>query len=85
MTDQKVNVRYLVLELLLEILEQKEYSHVALQGALEKYQYLDRQDRAFLTRLTEGTIERLIELDAILHQLSVTKPYGWQKKKDSKD
>lgn len=70
MTDQKVNVRYLVLELLLEILEQKEYSHVALQGALEKYQYLDRQDRAFLTRLTEGTIERLIELDAILHQFS---------------
>lgn len=70
MTNPKVNVRLLVLELLLEILEQGEYSHIALQGALEKYQYLDRQDRAFLTRLTEGTIERLLELDAILNQFS---------------
>lgn len=70
MTDRSVNVRAVVLELLLEILEQQEYSHLALQGALEKYQYLDRQDRAFLTRLTEGTIERLIELDYILNQFS---------------
>ena len=70
MTDRQVNIRALVLELLLAILEQKEYSHLALKGALEKYQYLDRQDRAFLTRLTEGTIERLLELDYILNQFS---------------
>lgn len=65
-TDQKVNVRLLALELLLEITEQKEYSHVAIRGALEKYQYLDKQDRAFLTRLTEGTVERMLELDYII-------------------
>ena len=49
-TDQKVNVRLLALELLLDITGQKEYSHLAIRGALEKYQYLDKQDRAFLTR-----------------------------------
>lgn len=70
MTEQQVNVRALVLELLLEITGQKEYSHVALRGALEKYQYLSKQDRAFVTRVTEGTVERMLELDYILNQFS---------------
>lgn len=69
-TDQKVNVRLLALELLLDITGQKEYSHLAIRGALEKYQYLDKQDRAFLTRLTEGTVERMIELDYIIDRFS---------------
>jgi 16S rRNA (cytosine967-C5)-methyltransferase len=67
---EKVNVRAIALELLLEITGQKEYSHVAIRGALEKYQYLDKQDRAFLTRLTEGTVERMLELDYIIGQFS---------------
>lgn len=70
MTDQQVNVRALALELLLEITGRKEYSHVALRGALEKYQYLSKQDRAFLTRVTEGTVERMLELDYIIDQFS---------------
>lgn len=72
MTTDRVNVRALVLELLLEVEAGKEYSHVALRGMLEKYQYLDKQDRAFLTRLAEGTIERRLELDRILNQFSRT-------------
>lgn len=70
MTDQQINVRAIVLELLLEITGQKEYSHVAVRGALEKYQYLSKQERAFLTRLTEGTVERMLELDYIISQFS---------------
>ena len=58
------------MELLLEITEGKGYSHVVLRGALEKYQYLSKQDRAFLTRLTEGTVERMLELDDIIGQYS---------------
>ena len=69
-TSQSVNIRALALELLLEITGQKEYSHVAIRGALEKYQYLSKQDRAFLTRLTEGTVERMLELDYIINQFS---------------
>ena len=70
MTNQSVNIRALVLELLLEITSGREYSHVAIRGALEKYQYLSKQDRAFLTRLTEGTVERMLELDYIINQFS---------------
>lgn len=70
MTDHRVNIRALALELLLEITEQGAYSHIVLHGALEKYQYLSKQDRAFLTRLTEGTVERMLELDYIIDQFS---------------
>lgn len=74
MTDQKVNIRAVVLELLLEITGRKTYSHLALGGALERYQYLSKQDRAFLTRLTEGTIERMLELDYVISQYSKVPP-----------
>lgn len=72
MTDG-VNSRELVLEMLLEINENGSYSHLVLRDVLSKYQYLQKQDRAFITRLTEGTIERLIELDYIIDQFSRTK------------
>ena len=73
MTDRgKTDVRALALEVLLEVTERKEYSHLALRGALEKYQYLEKQDRAFLTRLVEGTVERMLELDYIIGCFSRT-------------
>lgn len=72
MTDQRVNVRALALELLLEITSGRSFSHTALGGALEKHQYLDKQDRALLTRLTEGTIERMLEMDYIIGLYSRT-------------
>lgn len=67
---QNVNVRALALELILEITEKKVYSHVALGGMLEKYQYLSKQERAFLTRVSEGTVERMLELDYIIDRFS---------------
>ena len=71
MTDRgKTDVRRLALEVLLEVTEKNVYSHLALRGALEKYQYLDKQDRAFLTRLVEGTVERMLELDYIIGKFS---------------
>lgn len=63
---EKVNVRALVLEILLEVTSGREYSHVAIRGTLEKYQHLKKQERAFLTRVSEGTIERMLELDHII-------------------
>ena len=58
--------------ILLEI-ERGEKSHIVLRQVLEKYQYLSKQDRAFLTRLAEGTTERRIELDYIISQFSKVK------------
>ena len=64
--------RELALAILLEV-EKGEKSHLVLRSVLEKYQYLDKQERSFLTRLTEGTIERTLELDYIINQYSKTK------------
>ena len=63
--NQGVDTRELALMILLEI-ERGEKSHIVLRQVLEKYQYLSKQDRAFLTRLAEGTTERRIELDYII-------------------
>lgn len=68
-----INPRELVLDILYEILEKGGYSHVVLNQALSKYQYLEKQDRAFITRVTEGTLEYLIQIDHVLNQFSTTK------------
>ena len=67
------NIRGLALGVLLEVSGGMEYSHVALRNVLEKYQYLEKQERAFLTRLVEGTLERRIWLDYVIDQFSSVK------------
>lgn len=69
----KVNTRDLVVEILLLVTRDGQYSHIALNQVLGKYQYLDKSDRAFITRVTEGTLERMIELDYITDQFSKVK------------
>lgn len=68
-----VGERELVLEILLEVLEKGAYAHVVLRNVLSKYQYLDKRERAFITRVSVGTIERMLELDYILDQFSKVK------------
>ena len=65
--------RELVLGILLEVTRDGEYSHIALRNVLNKYQYLDKKERAFITRVTEGTLERMIEIDYIINQFSKVK------------
>lgn len=72
MTKQ-TDSREIVLDILLEILERGSYSHVVLRQALEKYQYLEKQDRAFITRVVEGTLEYRLTIDAILDGCSKVK------------
>lgn len=72
MTDS-VNIRELVLSLLLSITRDGEYSHIAVSNVLEKYQYLEKRERAFISRVTEGTLERMVELDYIINQFSSVK------------
>ena len=57
----------------MEILEYGGYSHVVLKKALDKHQYLEKQNRAFITRVVEGTIEYLLTIDAVIDQCSKTK------------
>lgn len=72
MTDS-VNTRELVLDILLAVTRDKEYSHIVINGVLDKYCYLSKQERAFIMRLSEGTLEHLIELDYVIDQFSSTK------------
>ena len=65
--------RELILGVLLEITRDGEYSHIALRNVLSKYQYLDKKERAFITRVTEGTLEHMIEIDYIINQFSNVK------------
>lgn len=73
MDTSKVNVRELSLEVLMKVLEDGEYSSAVIGQVLTIYQYLEKQERAFFTRLCEGTIERALELDYILNQFSKVK------------
>ncbi|MCD8196876.1 MAG: 16S rRNA (cytosine(967)-C(5))-methyltransferase RsmB [Lachnospiraceae bacterium] len=67
---EQVNIRLLALEYLLEVTERGAMAHTALRGMLERHQYLEKRERAFPTRLCEGTLERLLELDWIIDQVS---------------
>lgn len=73
MMNKPVNEREIVLGILMEITENGTFSHVILREVLGKYQYLPRRERAFITRVTEGTLEHLIEIDYILDHVSKVK------------
>ena len=68
-----VNERELVLDMLLQITRDGEYSHIVIKNVLDKYQYLDKRERAFITRVVNGTLERMIEIDYIINQFSKVK------------
>lgn len=68
-----VNSRWLALEILLKITKDGEYSHLVLKETLDQYQYLDKKERAFITRIVNGTLERMIEIDYIINQFSKVK------------
>jgi len=68
-----INEREVVLDILLSVTRDGEYSHIAIRNVLTKYQYLEKRERAFITRVTEGTLERMIEIDYIINSFSKVK------------
>ena len=67
---QKRNVRALALQVIMQTLEEGQYCDHVLHQVLAENRDLNRQDRAFLTRLAEGTVERQLELDYWIGQYS---------------
>ena len=67
------NTREIVLDTLLEMERNKVFSHQLLKSVLDKYDYLDGQEKRFIKRLAEGCIERRIELDYCIEQYSSVK------------
>ncbi len=72
----QVNLREIALGILMEITEEEAYSHVVLREALEKYQYLEKRDRAFISRTVEGTLEHIMQMDYIIEQFSNVPVYN---------
>ena len=52
-----LNTRAIVYDMLMSIEKENTPSHILLSQTLMKYQYLDKRDRAFISRLFRGTLE----------------------------
>ena len=68
-----VNLRAVVLDILLENEKNPGHSNQITGQALSKFQYLPKPQRAFISRLAEGTIERSIEEDWLIDHVSSVK------------
>lgn len=64
------NTREIVLDILLTLEKSEEFSHKLIKSVLDKYNYLEERDKAFIKRAAEGTIERKLELDYYLDAFS---------------
>ena len=60
------NVRAIALDILLQVMEEGKYCDRTLHRILNREDTLSKQQRAFLTRLVEGTVEQAIRLDYII-------------------
>ncbi len=66
------NTREMACRIVEAVLEQGAQSHQALRETLGRYPDMDGRDRRFVQRLVQGTLERLLLLDAKLGQVSRT-------------
>ena len=66
-----VNEREIVLDMFLSLKDGKP-SHIVLKDTLDNYLYLDKASRGFITRLYEGSIEKMIYLDFVINSFSKT-------------
>ena len=71
------NPREIALDIVMDITETKDkearFSHIVLNKTLKEYDFLEKQDRSFITRICEGTLERIITIDFIINQYSKIK------------
>lgn len=65
--------RKLVYEILLELERSEQKADMLLHAVLDKYDYLEQREKAFIKRLTEGCIERKLTLDYVIAQYAKTK------------
>ena len=66
MTMTGLNARLLCVRTLIRSIETKSYSNLALNHALLRAEELEPRDKQLCTRLYQGTLERLLTLDACI-------------------
>lgn len=69
---ERENTRLLALEVLVEVEKKDIFVKEALNKLLFQKQFLDKQDRAFISRLVEGVTEHQVRLDYVINQFSKT-------------
>ena len=67
------NIREIVLNILIEYDRDGVRKPSLLKDSLNKYDYLESRDKAFMKRVVDGCIERQIQIDYILNSFSKTK------------
>lgn len=67
-----INCRDIVLDMLVSINRDGEFSHIVIKNVLDKYGYLEKSERSFIKRLCQGTIENQIRIDDMINQVSNT-------------
>ncbi len=70
---KNVQSRSLVLDILTEYEKDGRGSTDILKAVLDKHDYLDARDKAFIKRLAEGCLERAISLDHVIDSYASTK------------
>lgn len=72
MDNTKLNTREVVLDMLLEVVRNNAHSHILIKNVLDKYNYIEENEKAFIKRLFEGTLEREITIDYVINSFSNT-------------
>ncbi len=67
------NIREIILGILMEYDRDGSKKPSLLKDSLEKYDYLETRDKAFIKRCVDGCLERQIQIDYIINQTSNTK------------
>ena len=70
--NKEVELRKTALETLIQIEKNNSPSHLVLKDVLDKYDYLSKTEKALISTIVKGTIERRIELDYVCDLYSKT-------------
>lgn len=70
MTERTADEREIALQILMKTGRGQGFSHVNIKDSLDRHTGLRPEERSFIKRLCEGTIEREIELDARIDRFS---------------
>ncbi len=68
-----MNIREIILDILIELEKSETYCNLLIRDVLKKYNYLEQRDKAFIKKVTEGVVERRIELDYVINLFSSTR------------
>lgn len=63
-----INAREIALDMVIDVLEKDRYIHKVIYNSLKDYQFLDKRDRAFITRVCNGTVKHYITIDYIINK-----------------